>query len=264
MMFVISKILWIFLSPSSVLILLLLIGAFLGVSHSESSHIAGRRICFVVAMLFFLIAIFPVGEWMLVPLENRFPSARPDHVDGIILVGEDENTEVATARGQAASNLAADDYIAFVALARQYPQAKLVYTGGSGLITPDSELSNAAVARRAFAALGLPVEHIVFEDKSRTTHENAVATAALVHPEKTQTWLLVTSAMHMPRSIACFRKQGFDVYPAPASYMTDGKYSTKLRFTLGPHLTQMTAALHEYLGLVAYKLQGYTDKVWPK
>jgi hypothetical protein len=46
--------------------------------------------------------------------------------------------------------------------------------------------------------------------------------------------------------------------------MTDGTYSAKLRFALGAHLTQLTAALHEYLGLVAYRLEGYTDEVWPK
>lgn len=264
MSFFVSKILWIFFSPGNFLVLMLLLGAFLAVAQGDKARVAGRRICFSVALLFFLVAILPIGEWMLVPLENRFPAAKPDHVDGILLVGEDENTEVAAARAQPASSFAADDYIVFAALVHQYPQAKLVYTGGYGVITPDSDLTNASVAHQAFQDMGLPVDRITFENKSRTTHENAIETSALIHPTKQQKWLLVTSAQHMTRAIATFRHAGWNVFPAPASYITDGTFSTRLRFALGVHLLEMTTAVHEYVGLVAYRLQGYTDEIWPK
>ncbi len=244
--------------------LLLLAGAFLAVAQRESWRVLGRRICFAVALLFFLCAIFPVGDWMLLPLENRFPASKPEHVDGIILVGEDENPELAAARGQPAAHFSADDYIVFASLARRYPQAKLLYTGGSGLIAPNPDLSNAEVARKALGGLGVPVEHMVFEDTSRNTYENAVKSAALVNPTKQQKWLLVTSAQHMPRTVLCFRKAGWNVVPFPASYITSGEFNTRLQFALAAHLFEMELAVHEYLGLVGYKLMGYTDELWPR
>src|SRR5271168_2033611 len=100
MSFILSKVLWAFFSPASVIVLLLLLGAFLVVAQRETWRVFGRRICFAMALLLFLIAIFPVGDWLLLPLENRFPAAKLDHVDGIILVGEDESPELAAARGQ--------------------------------------------------------------------------------------------------------------------------------------------------------------------
>ena len=120
----------------------------------------------------------------------------------------------------------------FASLARQYPHAQLVYRGGSGLIAPDPDLSTAAVARQALSSIGVPVDRMVFEDKSRTTHENAIEATALVHPTNSRNgfWLPAPSICRAPSR--CFRKAGWDVFPVPASYMTDGKFSFRLRFAL--------------------------------
>jgi uncharacterized SAM-binding protein YcdF (DUF218 family) len=87
--------------------------------------------------------------------------------------------------------------------------------------------------------------------------------AALIHPGK-EVWLLVASASHMPRSIACFRNAGWNIYPAPADYLTDGQFSSRLEFDLAGHLMQVTIAAHEYVGLVAYWLMGYISSPWPR
>ncbi len=94
MTFILSKVLWGFFSPGNALVLLFLLGAFLSIAHGEGRRHFGRQLCFSLALIFFLCAIFPVGEWMLLPLENRFEPVKPDHVDGIILVGGDENPEL--------------------------------------------------------------------------------------------------------------------------------------------------------------------------
>src|SRR5262249_1959620 len=153
------------------------------------------------------------GDWMLIPLENRFPPVRLEHVDGIVLLGGDENPYFSEMRGQPVIHMSARRYIEFARLAREYSQAKLAFTGGSGLLEPKTKTKDAEVAKQALANLGLPIDRIVFEDKSRNTYENAVMTAALVHPTPEQKWLLVTSAAHMPRSIATFRKVGWNIYP---------------------------------------------------
>ena len=246
------------------MVLLLLLGGFLATAQRKGWQDLGRKLCFDIAFLLFFLAIFPVGDWLLTPLENRFPPIRPDHVDGIILLGGDERPYLSEMRGQPVAYSSARRYIEFAALARNYPNAKLVFSGGSGLIAPEAKMKDAEVAKEALASIGVPTEKMIFEDTSRNTHENALKTTALIHPGPKEKWLLVTSAWHMPRAIACFKKEGWDIYPAPTDYMTSGVMSAKLQFSLEEHLQKITMATHEYYGLAAYRLMGYTDQAWPK
>ncbi len=236
----------------------------MAMAQRKSWQLLGRRLCFAVGLIFFLIAVFPVGDWMLLPLENHFPPVKPDHVDGIILLGGDENPLLTEARDVPSVRSSASRYIAFTALAHEYPQAKLIYTGGSAFMTHVSDMSDADVAKKVLLALGLSQDRITFEDKSRNTYENAKFAAAIVHPKPQQKWLLVTSAYHMPRSIGCFRKIGWDVYPAPADYISTGKLTSEVHFNLVEHLLGMTAAIHEYTGLIAYWMMGYISSPWPQ
>src|ERR1700722_10068115 len=251
MEFIISKLFWVFFMPGNFFVLLLLLGAFLAVSHNKGRRQAGRRLCFCVALLLFLIAIFPVGSWGALPLENRFPPEVPAHVDGIIILGGDEQTLISEKRSQPDFMDSGRRYIMFAALARKYPNAKLIFTGGTGMIAPEAKVTQSEVAKEALADAGVPIDHMLFEDRSHNTHENAVMTAALVHPTPQQNWLLVTSALHMPRAMLCFRKAGWNVYPAPAGYFTDGQFSSRLRFDLTDHLNTMTYGVREYYGLIA-------------
>jgi uncharacterized SAM-binding protein YcdF (DUF218 family) len=114
------------------------------------------------------------------------------------------------------------------------------------------------VARQVLNILGVPTGRVIFEDRSRTTHENAVMCAALIHPGK-EVWLLVASASHMPRSGACFRHAGWNIYPAPADYLTHGQFLSRLGFDLAGHLMQITIAAHEYAGLMACWLMGHIN-----
>jgi uncharacterized SAM-binding protein YcdF (DUF218 family) len=264
MAFILSKILWMFAAPGNFLVLALLASVFLALSRRAGWQAAGHRLCFDIAFLLFFIAIFPAGQWMLVPLENRFPPAKPDHVDGIIVIGGDENAMLTEARGQPSVRASADFYLVFATLARAWPQARLVYAGGASQLVPLSKLTNAEVAKEALTAYDVPIDRVTFETKSRTTHENAVDAAMIVHPKPSEKWLLVTSAHHMPRAIASFRKEGWNVYAAPADYYTDGKLTYDLHFDFASHLGEMTMAAHEYFGLIGYWLMGYTDALWPK
>ncbi len=264
MAFILSKILWMFAAPGNFLVLILLASAFLSLSRRESWQAAGRQLCFNIAFLLFFIAIFPIGKWMMLPLENRFSPARPEHVDGIIVIGGDENPLLTEARSQPSVRASADYYLIFATLARAYPQAKLVYAGGPGQLVPQSKMGGAEVAKQALAAYDVPVDRVIFETKSRTTHENALDAGMIVHPKASEKWLLVTSAYHMPRAIASFRHAGWNVSAAPADYYTDGKLTYDLHFDFTSHLEEITMAAHEYFGLAGYWLLGYTDSVWPK
>ena len=263
MNFILSKLFWVFASPGNCLALLLVVGAFLGVSHVEAQQKIGRRICFVVALAFFFIGVFPVGAWFLVPLENQYPLQKPEHVAGIILLGGDERPRDSVMPDRLVFLDSGRRYIAFAALARQYPAAKLLFSGGSPEITPKEDLKESMIVKQVLSGLGVPVEKMVFEDASRNTRENALLSYNLVKPQPEQTWLLVTSAFHMPRAMMVFQKAGWNVAPAPTGYLTNGVYSSHLQFNLGQHLTEMAWAVHEYFGLLAYRLMGYTDRLWP-
>ena len=261
--FIFSKVLGPVSSPDNAILLVLLLGAVAAMRHRWRA--VGMRLCLLSTLLLLIVAIFPVGEWMLVPLENRFPPAHLANVDGILLLSEVEQPQLTEMREQPVTYMSASSYFVFANLVRAWPNAKLAFSGGSGALLFRSRVkgTNSDVARQLLNTLGISTERFVFEDSSRTTHENAVMSAALIHPGK-ETWLLVASANHMPRSIACFREAGWNIYPAPANYLTGGQYSSILGFDLAGHLLQISIAAHEYLGLVAYWLMGYISSPWPR
>ena len=197
------------------------------------------------------------------PLENHFEPVLPDHVDGILVLGGDENPLISEGRGQPTVYTSASRYIHMADLAHKYPGARLVFSGGSGLIGSQVKTKDAEVARQVMQIMDMPTDRIIFENQSRNTYENAVMAEKLLRPTPQQNWLLVTSAWHMPRAMGCFRKAGWNIYPQPTDYMTAGKIDTSLHLNLVDHLQKLTIAFHEYSGLLAYWLMGYTDQLWP-
>jgi uncharacterized SAM-binding protein YcdF (DUF218 family) len=113
------------------------------------------------------------------------------------------------------------------------------------------------------ADIGVPVERMTFEKTSRNTYENAVYSADIMRPTPQEKWLLVTSAWHMPRAMGCFRKAGWNIYPAPTGYFTSGDYTPHYYFRFDEQLRDLTTAVHEYVGLLAYWWMGRTSALWP-
>ncbi|MGE4281427.1 MAG: YdcF family protein, partial [Magnetospirillum sp.] len=140
-------------------------------------------------------------------------------------------------------------------------QAKLIFSGGSGSLTTQ-ELKEAPVARRFMDELGFDTRRVVFEDQSRNTRENAVLSKQLMDPQPGETWVLVTSALHMPRSMGAFRAAGWSVMPYPVDYLTSGQESG-LAFNLGGALSRLDVGLHEWLGLAYYRWRGWSDSLFP-
>jgi len=167
-------------------------------------------------------------------------------------------------RDEVALNEAAERMTAMAELARRYPQARIVFSGGSGRLILDG-VSEASLAARLFESFGIAKERITLEDKSRDTLENARFTRELVQPKPGERWLLVTSAHHMPRSIALFRAEGFPVEAYPVDYRTRGAIDL-LRFfsTVGDGLRRTDTAAREWVGLLVYWLTGRTAELFPR
>lgn len=122
--------------------------------------------------------------------------------------------------------------------------------------------------QQALAIMGVPAEAVWIEPDSRNTYENGVLSKAILDEKGINKIVLVTSAYHMPRSVAIFEKLGFTVLPAPTDYQTtelDRSYFQApdlLTFTLyllpdSDNLWLTSRVLKEYLGVVIYWLRGW-------
>jgi uncharacterized SAM-binding protein YcdF (DUF218 family) len=259
--FMLSKLLWLIVAPSHLLLLGLLAGALLlAIGRARW----GNRIIAAIALLLLANAILPLGAWALRPLEQRFPPlGRLAQVDGIILLGGAVEERLSHEHDQVALDDAAERVVEVAALARLYPQARLLLSGGSGALIPEpEELPREAVLTAGLLArLGIDETRFLIEDRSRNTVENAQFSAALAHPAAGEVWLLVTSAAHMPRAVGCFRAVGWSVLPYPVDYRADTR--PRLGFEPLEHLALLDAAGREWIGLLAYRLMGRTDALFP-
>ncbi len=257
MFFIASKALWFFAAPSA----LLTLGALVGAAFAAHRGARWTALCCLAVLL--VIGVAPAGALLIAPLENRFPAppANLPPPTGVVVLGGAIDDDITRARGQTTFDEGAERLTEAAILARRYPSARIVYTGGSNSLTgrPSSEAED---ARRLLVAMGVDSQRITLETRSRNTDENARFTAAIVHPESGQTWLVVTSAYHMPRAMGLFRKAGFAATADPVDYRTEGGRSDwRVNVSLPRGLALFDLAAHEWIGLLAYRLSGRID-VW--
>jgi uncharacterized SAM-binding protein YcdF (DUF218 family) len=260
-LFVLSKIVSALTLPSRLLPLLWIAGASIVLWRRDSRWGRGLLVAGVAGIA--ACAVLPVGTWLLGPLESRFPPlhAMPAQIDGIIVPGGAIDVKASAAQEMPALNERADRMTAFAALARRYSRARLVFTGGnSDLIA--SGPTEADVARSLFVAFGLDLRRITFEAKSRNTRENALFSKQLVHPGLHEDWLLVTSAADMPRAIGCFRVVGWPVVAFPVDYHTQEWHLGEIP-GMASELRNLDWAAHEWIGLIYYRLRGWTPSLFP-
>jgi uncharacterized SAM-binding protein YcdF (DUF218 family) len=225
---------------------------------------AGRIVTTFFALVLAVAAVWPVGSYFARPLEDRFVRPELDAAPtGIIVLGGSVDEAISRQRGTPALNDAAERLTEAVALMRRYPEARLVFSGGSGRLRP-AALTESDVVREIWTSLGVPADRVAYENTSRDTWENATNTKALVQPKPGERWLLVTSAMHMPRAVGIFRKIGFPVVAYPVDYQTGGVASDfyGIRQPAGEFFL-LQSATHEWIGLVSYYLAGKSAELFP-
>lgn len=252
MFFTISKLFWMLAAPSHWLGALVLACALCLVLGRVR---IARVLALLAALLLLVAGVLPVNSYILRDLENRYPRpAWPAHVDGILILGAGYNTHVLRARHAPASNSAAYRLTEAYGAARHYPDAKVVFSGGSGALG-GTDWSEAESARYVLLQLGLDPKRLVLEARSRNTDENIRFSKQLVKPKPGETWLLVTSAVHMPRAMAIARKNDWQMVAWPSDYIT-GPEIGGLDFDIGPNLAITDFAVHEAIGVWAYRLTG--------
>lgn len=261
-MFYISKVFWAVMQPAMLLLILTVTGAvLLGTRYQRT----GRGLVIAAAVFFVIGGLGPLSSWMILPLEDRFPRTvlgdRP--VDGIIILGGSEDSRVAAGRGAHALNESAERMTEAAALARRYPNAKVVFTGGSIEILREPTVG-ADAAGVVLRDLGVGSDRLILERKARNTAENAVLAKQLADPKPGERWLLVTSAWHMPRAMGLFRKAGFDVQAWPSDYRTAGPGDAWMLFASPVEgIRRLDFVVKEWLGLAVNRLTGKSDELFP-
>jgi uncharacterized SAM-binding protein YcdF (DUF218 family) len=261
MFFALSKLGWYLVQPLVGILLIAAVGFLCVMLKLPRTGLGLVGFAFVVLAI---ISLSPLGLLMLAPLENRFPKpALPERIAGIVVLGGSFDTRVARTRGEPELNDAADRITTTLALSRRFPEAKVVFSGGAAAMF-EEDVTESSVAQRVFGDLGLAPGRLVLEDRSRNTVENARFSKDLANPREGETWLLVTSAAHMPRAVGCFRTAGFDVLPYPTDYQTPGGHAIyRPSSATVRNLEKVHFAIREYLGLLAYRLTGKTDAILP-
>ena len=261
MFFYLSKLFWFVTQPSTILLLLLILGAILLLGRARRT---GAVLVILSATGLAMAAVSPLSSALYLPLEDRFPRVEPQRsVTGIIVLGGVFDVGTGTARNSIEVNESAERITETLMLAHRFPRARIVFTGGSTRLFAKGP-TEAAAARRFFTEAGFDPDRLMFENQSRNTYENAIYTKETVHPRKGETWLLVTSAYHMPRAVGSFRKAGWQVYPWPVDYRTGGR-SDLVRPMLDPArgLQRTDRAVREWLGLAVYWLSKRSSALFP-
>jgi uncharacterized SAM-binding protein YcdF (DUF218 family) len=255
--------LWSLASPSQLILFSLVVGLLL---------LAFRRSALAKPFLWFggvglvLFGLLPTSIYLANLLETRFPQpALPDRVDGIVLLAGAEKPAASQAYGVPQVGRSGGRYVALLSLAERYPDARIVYSGGPLREVGKGPLeTQPAVGQRILQGVGLDGRTVTFDESSRDTCLSGRNARAVANPRAGETWVLVTSALHMPRTVACFRAGGWpDIVPQPADYRSvlGGWNLGSVQVAL--NLALLDEAAHEWLGLLFYRLTGRTHELLP-
>ncbi|MAY43049.1 MULTISPECIES: YdcF family protein [unclassified Neptuniibacter] len=257
--FYLSKIFWAIVQPDHFLLLMLVFGLLLWRRALGVFLVWSSVLCMGV------IALFPVANYLLEPLEQLFPKpvlTQEEPIAGIIVLGGGEEAELSSLHRMPQFNRSAERLMVVPSLMLRYPQLKVIFTGGSGSLSRPN-YRGGDVAQQWLADQGLSARLIVERD-SRNTFQNAIYTREIIEEMEVAPegkWLLVTSAFHLPRSVGVFRQVGIEVIPYPVDYMVA---ENRLRINMNDNMSDLNIAVREWIGLAAYYLTDKTPEWLPK
>lgn len=253
--FVISKLVGLLILAETWLIAILILSLF--ARWRGWSKLANGAQTVVLAALLALTAL-PVGDWALDPLESRYLVNPPldGPPDGIVILGGATESRKWRATGQVHLNDQAERVTEAAVLALRFPKARIVLSGGGATLRPiGGPVPSEAAAMAAFLTqVGIAPSRLLIEDQSRNTAGNAEFSFALAQPKPGEHWLLVTSASHMPRSMAAFERVGWTgmtAWPVDFSIPPGGRGWT---WDLAQNLGFLNRAVKEYVGILGYAL----------
>lgn len=243
MFFPVSKIFWGLCQPSHLLLWCSLLAAILLLVRRYRR--AGTVFAVLTALLLIGIGVVPSYTWLIQPLEHRFDSTPyPKHVDGILTLGGGQEDTIRLSH--------------VVMLARRYPNARVVFSGGDGALIDNRPGVAATHATRFLLALGLDPARLTVEGKSRNTFENLQFTQRLVRPRPSETWLLATSGHQLPRAMEIANRLNWKLVPRPTNYLTY-RHAWYGYFAIPDNLRFFDMSVREWIGLLVYRWSGHSS-----
>lgn len=254
------KVVWsVFINLDLALVVLLFVLAIWAARRKDRVR---PRTVILCLLPWFSVHLTPLGRWLLLALEQRFPqppafpAGLPEDVSGIVLLGGSFVLTDSEDRGETVYNMAAPRLFELLAIARRYPGARIVFTGSP---------REAPLARRVLAEQGVDPGRVTIEGESLNTLDNARNTFRLAQPAPGDTWALVTSALHMPRATGLFRGAGWHITPYPVNFLTSGRAAWRdwLAAPAGTNDLAWRAAAHEIAGLIYHYVAGESPAIFP-
>jgi uncharacterized SAM-binding protein YcdF (DUF218 family) len=214
-----------------------------------------------------LFVLLIVISWVFLPsrvlyqFESQYsvPVNELDNYEGIIVLGGAVHSiDVWGKTGQVQLNERAERMVQSLVLLSKYPAFRLIYTGSEITIHGKGLLSKSRAPQAVhFFTNSISIHNqLLFETKSTNTYENAIFSAMLVGADITKPWLLVTSASHMPRAIAVFKKTGWNVTAYPVDFHAD-RTPNFIQFSLMKGLSYWKLVIYETLAWFEYRLKGW-------
>tara|TARA_R110002050_G_scaffold57423_5_gene129265 strand:+ start:188300 stop:189109 length:810 start_codon:yes stop_codon:yes gene_type:complete len=260
--FVASKLAWAVVSPGNMMVLLI---TFATIMLLLKKIAIATWVLMPLMVASWLLMAYPLTDSLISPLETRFskPTLLPEKIDGIIILGGGEKLKQSLSWNTPELGDAADRFIAAAVLAKHYPKVPLIYSGGSNLLQFQQGQNEAHIAQIVLNTIGISEKRLIIEPESRNTAENFQFLKPKL-PKPNGTYLLVTSAYHMPRSVGVARQQAISVIPYPVDYMSNDKTLRQWDFDFMEHLQTLDIVWHEWLGLTAYYWTGKTTEWLPQ
>lgn len=203
-----------------------------------------------------LLGFSAVPDALLRSLEGKYKAPNltqsNPYVGVIVLGGATGSPSIFKAHGQVPLGDAAERMTLPIGLMRKFPNFELIFSGGEGRLVPTGT-TEAEIAKVFYEEQGVDMKRVILESKARNTRENARQVAALLGERCKQPWLLVTSASHMPRSMAEFEATGCNVTAYPVDFRT-GEETSWTEYSTAKSLMDWQTALHEYLGMFVYEV----------
>ncbi|MEX0760052.1 MAG: YdcF family protein [Tistlia sp.] len=263
MLFWVNKLVWWLVNAETLLLLALGLGGLLAWRGGGRWRRLGNRLLAGGVVFALAVAVLPLDQWILAPLERRFPppDPHPARVDGVVALGGGISVGRSRQSGRGELNEAGDRILGMLELAYRHPEATVVYSSGAGG-SYDPDRTEADYAGALAEAAGLAPGRVLLETRSRNTRENALESLRLAQPQPGERWLLVTSARHMPRAVASFRAAGWEVEAYPVDFEASAA-GAPLLLDFAGRLRRLNGGLKEWLGLLGYRLLGWTDSLFP-
>ena len=248
-MLILLKLIYAWLLPPGIFLLAI---AAMYCYYRKSKH--AKRLLWLFVLIY-LLSVSVVSDQLIKPLEYRYDQpavSKMKDAQAIVILAGGSYDGVPDFDGTGQDSESSTVRLAAGLRLHKVLHLPVVYSGGS--VTGD-RATEASIGHRFLRACGVEEKYLIKEDRSRNTAENAKYVKEICRKRKFDKVILVTSAFHMPRSVAFFEREGVSVIPYP----TDYKVSKNLRlnaFAFTPYadcLYHSAIAMKEYLGLLAVK-----------